>query len=51
MGTVEPDNPLWVDFARSMVPLVKHSADFIAELVMRDISKDKPFRYQLNKVG
>ncbi len=44
MGTVEPDNPLWVDFARSMVPLVKHSADFIAELVMRDISKDKPFR-------
>ncbi len=43
-GTVEPDNPLWVDFARSMAPLVKPSAEFIADLVMRDIAKDEPFR-------
>ncbi len=43
-GAVEPDNPLWVDFARSMAPLVKPSAEFIADLVTRDTAKDKPFR-------
>ena len=43
-GTVEPDNPLWVVFARSMGPLMKLSAGFIADLVMRDIAMDKPFR-------
>ena len=43
-GTVEPDNPMWVDFARSMGPLMKPSANFIADLVTGDIAKDKPFR-------
>ncbi len=43
-GTVEPDNPLWVNFARNMAPLVKPSAQFIADLAMRDIANDKPFR-------
>jgi len=32
-GTVEPNNPIWVDFARNMVPLMMPSATFIAELV------------------
>ena len=43
-GTVEPDNPMWAEFARSMVPLMKPSAEFISDLVTRDIAKDKPFR-------
>ena len=34
-GTVEPDDPLWVDFARSMVPLMMPSAEFIAGLITR----------------
>ena len=40
-GSVEPD---WVNFARNMAPLVKLSAQFIADLAMRDIANDKPFR-------
>ncbi|MDA9982044.1 methyltransferase [Gammaproteobacteria bacterium] len=43
-GTVEPENPIWVDFARSMVPLMKPSADFIADLVTKDIGADVPLR-------
>ena len=43
-GTVVPDNPLWVGFARGMAPMMKPSADFIADLVMKDIAEDKPFR-------
>ena len=43
-GTVVPDNPLWVEFARSMAPMMKPSAEFIADLFMRDIAEDKPFR-------
>lgn len=35
-GTVEPNNPLWVEFARSMVPLVAPAAEFISELLTRD---------------
>jgi len=31
-GTVTPDNPLWVDFARQMAPMVHPSAHEIAEL-------------------
>jgi 2-polyprenyl-3-methyl-5-hydroxy-6-metoxy-1,4-benzoquinol methylase len=31
-GTVEPNNPIWVDFARSMAPLVRPAAEFIAGL-------------------
>ena len=27
-----------------MAPLMKPSADFIADLVTRDVAKDKPFR-------
>lgn len=43
-GTVEPDNPLWVDFARSMVPLMRPSADFIADLVMQDGGGGAPLK-------
>ncbi len=32
-GTVEPENPVWIEFARNMVPLMLPSAHFIAELV------------------
>jgi ubiquinone/menaquinone biosynthesis C-methylase UbiE len=31
-GTVEPNNPLWVDFARGMAPLVRPAAEFMAGL-------------------
>jgi 2-polyprenyl-3-methyl-5-hydroxy-6-metoxy-1,4-benzoquinol methylase len=31
-GTVTPENPLWVDFARQMAPMVHPSAQEIAEL-------------------
>jgi len=32
-GTVEPNNPVWVDFARSMAPLMAFPAQLIAELL------------------
>jgi ubiquinone/menaquinone biosynthesis C-methylase UbiE len=31
-GTVEPNNPIWVEFARGMAPLVRPAAEFMAEL-------------------
>jgi len=43
-GTVEPENPIWVDFARSMVPLMRPSAEFIADLVTRDHDAGAPLR-------
>lgn len=32
-GSVEPDNPLWVDFARTMAPLMSLPAQLIADLL------------------
>jgi hypothetical protein len=32
-GSVEPNHPMWVDFARGMMPLMKPAADFVADLV------------------
>ena len=32
-GTVEPNHPIWVDFARGMAPLMIPAAEFMAELV------------------
>jgi len=32
-GTVEPNNPIWVDFARSMAPLMAMPAQMIANLL------------------
>ena len=32
-GTVEPDNPIWVEFARSMAPMMAAPAQWIAGLV------------------
>lgn len=43
-GTVEPDNRLWVDFARAMVPLMMPAGEFIAELVTRDVAESRPLR-------
>jgi hypothetical protein len=37
-GTVEPNNPIWVEFARGMAPLVRPAAEFMAELA-GDVSK------------
>jgi ubiquinone/menaquinone biosynthesis C-methylase UbiE len=31
-GSVEPNNPLWVEFARGMAPLVRPAAEFMAQL-------------------
>ena len=33
-GTVEPDNPVWVDFAENMAPMAAGSAVAIAEMVV-----------------
>jgi SAM-dependent methyltransferase len=35
-AVMEPENPLWVEFARSMAPLVAPAAEFIGELAVRD---------------
>lgn len=43
-GTVEPENPIWIEFARSMVPLMRPSADFIADLVINNGSAGQPLR-------
>lgn len=43
-GTVEPENPIWIDFARSMVPLMRPSADFIADLVTANGSEGRPLK-------
>ena len=32
-GSVDPDDPIWVEFARSMAPVVRTAAEFMAELV------------------
>jgi 2-polyprenyl-3-methyl-5-hydroxy-6-metoxy-1,4-benzoquinol methylase len=33
-GTVEPDNPLWVEFARSMSPLMELPSQMMAEILV-----------------
>lgn len=43
-GTVEPNNPLWVDFALSMSPLVMPAADYIGNLVTKDVAGDKSLK-------
>ena len=43
-GTVEPENPIWVDFARSMVPLMQPSADFIGDLVTTSVDQEAPLK-------
>jgi len=35
-GTIEPENPIWVEFARAMVPMMAMPADFIAGVVGAD---------------
>jgi SAM-dependent methyltransferase len=37
-GTVEPNNPIWVEFARGMAPMVRPAAEFMADLA-GDVSK------------
>jgi SAM-dependent methyltransferase len=36
-GTLEPEHPEWVTFARSMVPLMQGSAQWMAEWVKREV--------------
>ena len=43
-GTVEPDNPIWVEFARNMVPLMRPSADFIGDLVAGSVDQAAPLK-------
>lgn len=38
-GTVAPNNPIWVEFARSMVPMVGGATQDIADLVSAEASK------------
>ena len=33
-GSVEPENPIWVEFARSMAPMVRTAAGLLAETVL-----------------
>jgi len=35
-GTVSPDNPIWVNFARSMAPLMFMPSDMIAQMIGAD---------------
>lgn len=35
-GTVDPDDPVWVDFAKSMTPFVVPAAEFIAEAAAKN---------------
>lgn len=41
-GTVSPDNPVWVPFARAMGPLMQQPAELLAGLIGGD--RDKPLR-------
>jgi len=43
-GTVEPENPIWIEFARSMVPLMMPSAQFIADLVATNHDAKAPLK-------
>jgi 2-polyprenyl-3-methyl-5-hydroxy-6-metoxy-1,4-benzoquinol methylase len=36
-GTIAPDNPIWVEFARSMAPMMKMPADLIAKIIAAEI--------------
>ena len=41
-GTVSDDNPIWVEFARAMAPLMRMPAQLLADLVGGD--SDQPLR-------
>lgn len=41
-GTMEPENPIWVRFARAMVPMVMMSAQAIAQMVR--VAPDRPVK-------
>lgn len=43
-GVVEPDHPVWVEFARSMVPLMRPSADYVGDLVAGSVDREAPLR-------
>ena len=43
-GSVEPENPMWIDFARSMVPLMLPSATFIVEGLARSVDHQAPLK-------
>jgi len=43
-GTVEPNFPMWVQFARDMVPMMMPAAGFIGDLVCKDIAPDQPLK-------
>jgi ubiquinone/menaquinone biosynthesis C-methylase UbiE len=36
-GTVEPENPIWVEFAHSMAPMMRMPAELIAKIVAAEI--------------
>lgn len=38
-GTIAPDNPVWVQFARSMAPMMGMSAQLIAKLADKDANR------------
>jgi 2-polyprenyl-3-methyl-5-hydroxy-6-metoxy-1,4-benzoquinol methylase len=36
-GTIEPENPIWVEFARSMAPMMHMPAELIAKIIAAEI--------------
>jgi 2-polyprenyl-3-methyl-5-hydroxy-6-metoxy-1,4-benzoquinol methylase len=41
-ATIAPENPIWVEFARSMAPLIAPAAHGIAEALKEDLSGSNP---------
>lgn len=37
-GTVEPENPVWVEFAHSMAPMMRMTSELVAKLIAAEIS-------------
>jgi 2-polyprenyl-3-methyl-5-hydroxy-6-metoxy-1,4-benzoquinol methylase len=37
-GSVEPDNPVWVDFAQSMAPMMAAAAGPLGQMVLEGLS-------------
>jgi 2-polyprenyl-3-methyl-5-hydroxy-6-metoxy-1,4-benzoquinol methylase len=43
-GSVEPDHPVWVEFARGMAALVRPAVMFIADVVLDGADRDRPMK-------
>lgn len=43
-GSVEPNHPVWVEFARGMAALVHPAVMFIADVVLEGVDRDRPLK-------